>query len=87
MGFLISRWRGDTIYVGADLDILFFNMRRASVNLDRIDKVVLSHEHRDHVGGIRVFHARGHAIIHTQVFSERYKRVLTSFRARGKRRY
>jgi 7,8-dihydropterin-6-yl-methyl-4-(beta-D-ribofuranosyl)aminobenzene 5'-phosphate synthase len=66
--------------VGADLDNLIYNMRRASVNLDRIDKVVLSHEHGDHVGGIRVLTMLGDVQLFTpKSFSERYKRVLTSF--------
>jgi 7,8-dihydropterin-6-yl-methyl-4-(beta-D-ribofuranosyl)aminobenzene 5'-phosphate synthase len=66
--------------VGADFDTLLFNMRRASVNLDRIDKVVLSHEHGDHVGGIRVLTMLGDVQLFTpKSFSERYKRVLTSF--------
>ena len=66
--------------VGADLDTLVFNMRRASVNLDRIDKVVLSHEHGDHVGGIRILTMLGDVQLFTpKSFSERYKRVLTSF--------
>ena len=51
--------------VGADLDTLVFNMRRASVNLDRIDKVVLSHEHEDHVGGIRILTMLGNVQLFT----------------------
>ena len=37
--------------VGADFDTLSFNMNRAFVNLEEIDKIFLSHEHGDHVGG------------------------------------
>jgi 7,8-dihydropterin-6-yl-methyl-4-(beta-D-ribofuranosyl)aminobenzene 5'-phosphate synthase len=73
---------GDEILfdVGANLDTLLFNMRRASVKLDRIDRVVLSHEHGDHVGGIRVLTILGDVQLFTpKSFSDRYKRVLTSY--------
>jgi len=66
--------------VGADLDTLLFNMRRASVKLDRIDRVVLSHGHGDHVGGIRVLTMLGAVeLFIPKSFSGRYKRMLTSY--------
>jgi len=40
--------------VGADVNTSLFNMRRSSVELDRINMVVLSHEHGAHVGGRRI---------------------------------
>jgi len=65
--------------VGADLDTLIFNMRRASVNLEGINRVVLSHEHGDHVGGIRVLNMLGDVeVFAPKSFSSRFKRMLTA---------
>ena len=66
--------------VGADLDTLFFNMRRASVKLDNINRVVLSHGHGDHVGGIRILTMLGDVeLFIPKSFSGRYKKRLTSY--------
>ena len=66
--------------VGADLDTLFFNMRRASVKLDNINRVVLSHGHGDHVGGIRILTMLGDVELFVpKSFSGRYKKRLTSY--------
>ena len=66
--------------VGADLDTLFFNMRRASVKLDNINRVVLSHGHGDHVGGIRILTMlRDVELFIPKSFSGRYKKRLTSY--------
>ncbi len=73
---------GDEILfdVGADLDTLIFNMRKASVKLDSINKVVLSHGHGDHVGGIRILTMlRDVELFTPKSFSGRYKRMLTSY--------
>ena len=65
--------------VGADLDTLLFNMRRASVKLDRINKVVLSHGHMDHVGGISILSMlRDVEVFVPNSFSDQYKRMLAS---------
>jgi len=64
--------------VGADLDTLLFNMRRASVKLDRINRVVLSHRDGDHVGGIRILNMLGEVqLLVPKSFSSRFKRMLT----------
>ncbi len=34
---------------------LMHNMNRLRVNVDKVDKLVLSHGHRDHTGGLRAF--------------------------------
>jgi len=66
--------------VGADLDTLLFNMRRASVKLDNINRVVLSHGHGDHVGGIRILTMLGDVeLFIPKSFSGRYKKRLTSY--------
>ena len=40
--------------VGANSDILLYNMREAQVDFEAIDKVFLSHAHADHIGGIGI---------------------------------
>ena len=72
---------GETLFdVGADFETLIFNMRRSFVKLDTINKIFLSHEHGDHVGGIRVFNMLGDVELYVpQSFSSRLKRRLTSF--------
>ncbi len=65
--------------VGADFDTLIFNMRRASVKLDGIRKIVLSHGHGDHVGGIRVLEMLGDVELYVpSSFSGRFKRVMSA---------
>ena len=64
--------------VGADLNTLLFNMRKASVELDEIDKVVLSHEHHDLVGGIQVLSMRKNVKVFTPCsFSNHFKRKIS----------
>ena len=72
---------GETLFdVGADFETLIFNMRRAFVKLDTINKIFLSHEHRDHVGGMRVFNMLGDVEVYVpHSFSSRLKRRLTAF--------
>lgn len=65
--------------VGADINTLIFNMRSALVNLDDINRVVLSHEHGDHVGGIRVLDLLGDVELFVpSSFSSRFKRMLSA---------
>ena len=66
--------------VGADLDTLIFNMRRASVKLDSIDSVVLSHEHGDHVGGVTILNMLGDVEVFVPTsFSRSFKRKLAAY--------
>jgi 7,8-dihydropterin-6-yl-methyl-4-(beta-D-ribofuranosyl)aminobenzene 5'-phosphate synthase len=66
--------------VGANLEILLFNIRKASLNINSIDLVFLSHEHRDHVGGIDILHMLGDVeVFIPKSFSNRFKRRLRSF--------
>ena len=44
---------------GGDMGTLLFNMRKFMINPREIDKIVLSHEHEDHTGGIRVLDCCG----------------------------
>ncbi|MBS7633287.1 MBL fold metallo-hydrolase [Candidatus Bathyarchaeota archaeon] len=52
---------------GADLSSLLYNMCRFGVELERISKILLSHEHGDHIGGIRILERLGR----TEVFVPR----------------
>jgi len=66
--------------VGADFDTLKYNMNRASVKLDRINRIFLSHGHGDHVGGIRVLSMLDDVQLFVpRSFSGRYKNRLTSY--------
>ena len=63
--------------VGADMSILLFNMRKASVKLNSINRVVLSHEHGDHVGGIGIVRMLGDVEVFIPIsFSISFKRRL-----------
>ncbi len=44
---------------GRDLSILVHNMNTLGVDLGKIEKVVVSHQHRDHVGGIGILEKLG----------------------------
>ncbi|PUA31849.1 MAG: hypothetical protein B7O98_08625 [Zestosphaera tikiterensis] len=69
---LLTAW-GLSIYIRIpDMEILFdtgpspnvlrYNAERLGVNLSRIDVVVLSHEHGDHVGGLQALNANSVAV-------------------------
>ena len=65
--------------VGADFDTLIFNMRKAAVNLDNVNKIFLSHEHGDHIGGIQVLNMLGEVELYIpRSFSSRLKRRLSA---------
>jgi len=65
--------------VGADSDTLLFNMRRFDIDLSEIDKVFLSHEHSDHIGGIHILDMLGDVKVYApRSFSNRFKRLLTA---------
>jgi len=36
------------------MDVLLFNMHKFNVDLNKISKVVFSHEHGDHTGGFQI---------------------------------
>ena len=66
--------------VGADMSILLFNMRKASVKLNSINRVVLSHEHGDHVGGIGIVRMLGDVEVFIPTsFSSSFKRMLAAY--------
>jgi 7,8-dihydropterin-6-yl-methyl-4-(beta-D-ribofuranosyl)aminobenzene 5'-phosphate synthase len=44
---------------GRDLNILLYNMNSLGIDLSKIERVVISHQHRDHVGGIGILEKLG----------------------------
>ena len=64
---------------GGDLNTLLFNMHRFPVNFSNIKEIVLSHEHRDHVGGIQVLRELGKVKVFVpKSFSNHFKRSMIS---------
>jgi len=47
---------------GPSPNVLRYNAERLGINLSRIDIVVLSHEHGDHIGGLQALNANSIAI-------------------------
>ena len=65
---------------GADINALRFNMQRFDVNFERINQLVLSHQHGDHVGGIQILKALGKVEVFVpQSFTSQFKRRLSSY--------
>ena len=65
---------------GADLNTLLFNMHRFNVDLDKIDKIVFSHEHGDHTGGFQIIGLlRKVKVYLPRSFSRYFKRKISSF--------
>ena len=61
------------------MSTLLFNMHRFAVDLSRIKRIVLSHEHGDHVGGIGILRKLGKVKVFVpRSFSPRFKRELTA---------
>lgn len=64
---------------GADVEALIFNMLRLNVNFRAIDKIILSHEHGDHIGGIQIVRKLGPVeIVVPKSFSTNFKTWLSS---------
>jgi len=65
---------------GADANTLLFNACKFAVKIEKIDKIVLSHEHGDHVGGIQILSELGKVEVFVpKSFSSHIKRKLTSY--------
>jgi len=54
-------------------DLFLENARRMNINIDKVEKVVLSHGHDDHTGGLR-FLKNKTLIGHPGIFMERYRK-------------
>jgi len=82
MGFGFSclvEYKNILFDTGGDVDTLLFNMQRFKINPKNIEKIVLSHEHGDHTGGIQVLdHCRKVEVFVPKSFSSQFKRRLTS---------
>ena len=65
---------------GADLNTLLFNVHRFNVNLDKIDKIIFSHEHGDHTGGFQIIELlRKVKVYLPKSFSRHFKNKISSF--------
>lgn len=59
---------------GDDGEILLQNMKKMGIDTSSIDKVVLSHEHHDHTGGLHSILEKSMKVFVPQSFSEDFKR-------------
>ncbi|MCD6469441.1 MBL fold metallo-hydrolase [Candidatus Bathyarchaeota archaeon] len=65
---------------GADLNTLLFNIRRFNVDLNKINKIVFSHEHMDHTGGFQIIGMLGEVEVYVlESFSKHFKQKILSF--------
>lgn len=71
--------KGILFDTGGDVDTLFFNMQKFRVDPNSIRIIVLSHEHRDHTGGIQIINYCGKVNVFVPAsFSNRFKSWLAS---------
>ncbi len=59
---------------GDDGEILLSNMKKMDVDTSSIDKVVLSHEHHDHIGGLNSILEKSMDVFVPESFSEGFKK-------------
>lgn len=65
---------------GADLNTLLFNMHRFNVDLDKINRIIFSHEHGDHTGGFQIIGLlRKVKVYLPKSFSRHFKNKISSF--------
>ena len=65
---------------GANLNTLLFNIRRFNVDLNKINKIVFSHEHMDHTGGFQIIGMLGEVEVYVlESFSKHFKQKILSF--------
>lgn len=64
---------------GGDLATLMFNIQKFMINPKNIEKIVLSHEHGDHTGGIQIIDYCGEVDVFVlKSFSKRFKKWLAN---------
>jgi len=88
---LKSGWGYSIVIEGLDKDILFdtganpdifeSNFREMGIDAEKIDLIILSHEHRDHTGGITGFvkFKKGIPVVIPFSFSESFKKKMVEF--------
>ncbi len=47
---------------GGDSEVLLFNMKKMNIDPKSIDKIIISHIHADHVGGLKGFLEKNHKV-------------------------
>jgi len=62
---------------GDDREIFLSNMKKMDVDTSSIDKVVLSHEHHDHIGGLNSILEKSIDVFVPEPFSEDFKRKVS----------
>ena len=81
-GFGFSCWVEDKNILfdtGGDSATLMFNIQKFMINPKNIEKIVLSHEHGDHTGGIQIINYCGKVDVFVPAsFSDRFKGWLAS---------
>ena len=79
-GFGFSCWiecKNILFDTGSDLTTLMFNIRKFMINPKDIERIVLSHEHGDHIGGIQIIDYCGEVnVFLLKSFSKRFKEWL-----------
>ncbi len=65
---------------GANLSILLHNMNQFDIDFEKIRRVVLSHNHRDHAGGVGIIEQLEHVEVYVpKSFSQSLKKNIFSF--------
>jgi len=79
-GFGFSCWIEDKNILfdtGGDSATLMFNLQKFMINPKNIEKIVLSHEHGDHIGGIQIINYCGEVDVFVlKSFSKQFKKWL-----------
>ena len=70
---------------GTKGDILMHNIRKLNVNPEKVDLVVISHEHGDHTGGLPAFFKENNdvAVYHPVSFSDEFVRMVNKAGAKS----
>ena len=80
-GCVVNTPKGRILFdTGANGDLLLANLKALEIDIDSIDKVVISHQHYDHVGGLKAFLKKRKDKIPVYVlasFPESIKRTVT----------
>jgi len=82
---LVEGWEKTILFdTGGDGTVLLHNMRQLGIKPEKIDAIVLSHNHADHTGGVRAVLAENRdVVVYVPIsFSESFKAALRSLGAR-----
>ncbi|MGC8616676.1 MAG: MBL fold metallo-hydrolase [Desulfurella sp.] len=76
LSVLIESENSRVLFDTGQSDCIIHNAKTLNVNLQNIDKIVLSHGHYDHVGGLKYVlqYAKAPIIAHPEIFRKRYSK-------------